>query len=217
MRSVGLLLVAAGALAAASVATADLNKKYDPSRVKAPPLGAIPTVQPERYELPNGAVVFLLENHELPVVRGTVYFRSTSAWESAEKVGLAAMTGQVMRSGGTASYPGDWLDDRLGQIGATISTGSRRTGCSSVSRQLCRAMPGENSCRLPYFRSPRMGQPIFASWTRIWCLRPVSSSTCNSDKPSREPRSSYRSRASCASGACGVVTWTRRCRSSCRK
>ena len=116
------VLVAMSAGIGISPASADLNKKYDPSRVKLPPLGEIPAIQPERYELPNGAAVYLLENHELPVVRGIVYFRSTSAWESADKVGLAAMTGQVMRSGGSASYPGDWLDDRLGQIGATIST-----------------------------------------------------------------------------------------------
>lgn len=100
-----------------------IDKKYDPAKLKLPELGKIPTIQPERYVLANGAVVYLLENHDLPVVAGTVYFRSTSAWEPAEKVGLAAMTGDVMRRGGSTAHPGDWLDERLGALGATISTG----------------------------------------------------------------------------------------------
>ena len=39
-----------------------------------PPIGKIPAVKPERFALPNGVVVYLLENHDLPVVRGTAYF-----------------------------------------------------------------------------------------------------------------------------------------------
>lgn len=118
-------LVALGAVCAtlwAPAAAADLDKKYDPSKLRLPALGPIPTIQPERYPLPNGAVVYLLENHDLPLVEGTIYFRATSAWEPAEKVGLAAMTGDVMRRGGTAAHPGDWLDERLGAIGASITT-----------------------------------------------------------------------------------------------
>ncbi len=111
------------AVALAPSAGAQLDKKYDPSKIRIPELGPIPAIQPERYALGNGLVVYLLENHELPVVSGTAYFRSTSAWEPAEKVGLAAMTGEVMRTGGSAAHAGDWLDDRLGAIGASVSSG----------------------------------------------------------------------------------------------
>ena len=114
-------LVTAGLLPFGA-AQADLDKKYDPSRVKIPDLNEIQTVEPERYELANGAVIYLLENHDLPVVSGQAYFRASSAWEPADKVGLASITGQVIRSGGTAEHPGDWIDDRLAAIGASMST-----------------------------------------------------------------------------------------------
>src|SRR5207253_1472642 len=35
---------------------------------------------------------------------------------------LAHLTGEVIRSGGSAAHPGDWLDDRLAAIGATITS-----------------------------------------------------------------------------------------------
>ena len=39
------------------------------------PLGEIQIPEFERYELPNGMVVYLLEKHDLPLVRGSVTFR----------------------------------------------------------------------------------------------------------------------------------------------
>ncbi len=94
----------------------------DPRKLVFPPLRPIPAVHPERYQLPNGGVVYLLENHDLPVVTGTVYFHNSPSAVPADKVGLGTLTGQVMRSGGTARHPGDWLDDHLAALGAEIST-----------------------------------------------------------------------------------------------
>ncbi len=37
-----------------------------------------------------------------------------------EKIGLADMTGTVLRTGGSEKYPGDDLDRRLESIGATV-------------------------------------------------------------------------------------------------
>src|SRR5262249_21002321 len=36
--------------------------------------------------------------------------------------GLGGLTGTVMRTGGTAKHGGDFLDDRLGAIGASVNT-----------------------------------------------------------------------------------------------
>ncbi len=122
-RIVRALLTAALGLAVALSAHAADVSKYDPSHIVTPPIGKIPSVKPERYVLPNGAVVYLLENHDLPVVRGTVYFRSSPTLVPNEKVGLASLTGEVVRSGGTATHAGDWIDDHLAAIGASINTG----------------------------------------------------------------------------------------------
>jgi zinc protease len=101
---------------------ADLDKKFDPKKVDIPEMGKIKKIEPERFEMNNGIVVYLLENHDLPMVRGTAYFQASSTWDPADKVGLAGMTGEVMRSGGSTTHGGDWLDDRLAAIGAEIST-----------------------------------------------------------------------------------------------
>ena len=106
----------------AGVSHAQLDPKYDPKRLTTPALRRIQTVTPERFVLKNGLVVFLLENHDLPVVSGQANVRTTPTWIPNDKVGLGSVTGQVIRSGGSARHPGDALDDRLAAIGASIGT-----------------------------------------------------------------------------------------------
>jgi len=113
------LLLAAVATVPARAADPSL---YDPRKIVTPPIGKIPAVKPERFTLPNGVVVFLLENHDLPVVSGKAYFPCSPTLTPADRAGLAGLTGEVMRTGGTAAHAGDWLDDRLAAIGAGVST-----------------------------------------------------------------------------------------------
>lgn len=95
---------------------------YDPRKLTIPPIGKIPAVKPERVALPNGAVIYLLEDHTLPTVRGVAYFSSSPTLVPADRVGLAGVTGTVIRSGGSRAHSGDWLDDRLAAIGASINS-----------------------------------------------------------------------------------------------
>lgn len=96
---------------------------WDPSKLITPPLRPIQNITPTRKLLRNGIIVYLLEDHTLPQVRGVAYTRSTPVWIPDSKVGLGSITGEVMRSGGTVRHPGDALDDRLGAIGASITSG----------------------------------------------------------------------------------------------
>lgn len=114
------LLAALVAISSACPAHAALDPKFDPTKLTIPKLHPIPTVKPERYVMPNGIVVFLLEDHSLPVVNGFAYSRASSLWDPKDKTGLSSITGTVMRSGGTKAHGGDWLDDRLAAIGASI-------------------------------------------------------------------------------------------------
>ncbi|MDE0403711.1 MAG: pitrilysin family protein [Nitrospira sp.] len=88
-----------------------------------PPLPDLHIPQPTRIVLDNGIVVFLLEDHELPIVQVSARIRTGSRLEPADKVGLAALTGTVMRSGGTTTWTGDALDDYLERKAASIETG----------------------------------------------------------------------------------------------
>ncbi|HEY9698303.1 MAG TPA: pitrilysin family protein [Trichocoleus sp.] len=84
-----------------------------------------------RFELPNGLKVYLLEDHELPLIGGTAIVYTGDRLEPADKVGLAGITGAVMRSGGTTAHSADALNRRLEQQAASIETGIDTTAGSA--------------------------------------------------------------------------------------
>lgn len=82
-------------------------------KVPIPPLRQFKPQEPRRVELPNGMVIFLQEDHELPLIDGTIRIRGGSREEPADKVGMIAIYADVWRTGGTKSKTGDELDDFL--------------------------------------------------------------------------------------------------------
>jgi predicted Zn-dependent peptidase len=87
-----------------------------------PKLGDIKTPEVEQVVLGNGMHLFLLEDHELPLINLSAMIRVGSVYEPADKIGLAAMTGTVMRTGGTTSMTGDEIDEQLERIAASVET-----------------------------------------------------------------------------------------------
>lgn len=81
----------------------------------------IPPVQ--RSVLPNGMIVYLVEDHELPVIYARVRIGVGSVDDPPDKIGLATITGSVMRTGGTAKRTGDQIDAELESIAASVETG----------------------------------------------------------------------------------------------
>ena len=92
-------------------------------QVPIPPLPTFKPAQPKRIELPNGMVIFLQEDHELPLIEGTARIRGGSVNEPADKVGLVDIFGEVWRTGGTKTQTGDQLDDFLEGRAAKVETG----------------------------------------------------------------------------------------------
>ena len=92
------------------------------SDLEFPPLPDIILPDYDRYQLNNGMVVYLIEDHDLPLVSGSAIIRTGSRYEPADKIGLAGITGSVMRSGGTLSHPADDLNEILEQRAASIET-----------------------------------------------------------------------------------------------
>ncbi len=87
-----------------------------------PPLPAFSLPKPTRTVLPNGLVVLVMEDHELPLVSVSARFRTGSLLEPAEKTGLAGLTGSQMRSGGTKALAPEALDRFLEGRAASIET-----------------------------------------------------------------------------------------------
>ena len=92
-------------------------------QIPIPQLPVFKPQQPKRVELPNGMVIFLQEDHELPMIDGTARIRGGSVNEPIEKTGLVDIYGEVWRTGGTKTQTGDQLDDFLEVRAAKVETG----------------------------------------------------------------------------------------------
>ncbi len=126
-----LLLVFLCLLQAAVGVAADLAPN-DPRTMRFPTVEFNPP-EADRVVLDNGMVVYLLEDHELPLVTINATLRTGSWLDPAEKVGLAGMTGAVMRTGGSASMSPDEVDEELEQLAATVSIGfGKESGSASL-------------------------------------------------------------------------------------
>jgi zinc protease len=114
------LLLVAAVLASATYATAQATTW---KQIPVPPLRSFNPPQPKRIQLSNGMVIFLQEDHELPLIDGTARIRGGSVNEPADKVGLVDIYSEVWRTGGTKSQTGDQLDDFLEIRAAKVETG----------------------------------------------------------------------------------------------
>lgn len=92
-------------------------------QIPIPQLPAFKPAQPKRVELSNGMVIFLQEDHELPLINGSARIRGGSVNEPANKVGLVDIYGEVWRTGGTKTQTGDQMDDFLEVRAAKVETG----------------------------------------------------------------------------------------------
>jgi zinc protease len=92
-------------------------------QIPIPQLPAFKPAQPKRIVLSNGMIIFLQEDHELPLIGGSARIRGGSVSEPAGKVGLVDMYGDVWRTGGTKTQTGDQLDDFLEVRAAKVETG----------------------------------------------------------------------------------------------
>jgi zinc protease len=91
--------------------------------IPVPPLPAFHPNEPKRIVLPNGMIVFLQEDHELPLMDGFARIRGGSYSEPANKAGMVEIYGEVWRTGGTKTQTGDQLDDFLEARAAKVETG----------------------------------------------------------------------------------------------
>ena len=79
-------------------------------------------------------ILFLVEDHELPLINVSARIGVGSIYEPAGKVGLASITGSVMRTGGSANKSGDDIEEELESIAASVETGiGASSGFASMS------------------------------------------------------------------------------------
>jgi zinc protease len=157
-----LLFVLSVLLLSAALATAQTAKPAEPKppestprpsgsvatswqKVPIPALHQFKPQVPRRVELANGMVIFLQEDHELPLIDGAIRIRGGSREEPAEKAGLVSLYADVWRTGGTRSKTGDQLDDFLeahaARVEASDSVDSTSLSFSSLKENFDQVFP----------------------------------------------------------------------------
>ncbi|HWP85789.1 MAG TPA: pitrilysin family protein [Terriglobia bacterium] len=102
-------------------------------RLKGPPLPPkFPRIggEIERTVLENGLVLYMQEDHRLPLLDVTVLVRTGSYYEAPEELRTASLLGELLRTGGTKSYSPEELDERLDFIAAELSVSMQAEQCS---------------------------------------------------------------------------------------
>ena len=84
MKSLRIHAIAAAMALLSLPAFAQVSDYHD---IKTPPLRQIQQPQPKRVQLANGMVIFLMEDHELPLIHGGARIRGGARDIAADKAG----------------------------------------------------------------------------------------------------------------------------------
>jgi zinc protease len=120
------------------------------------PLREVTLPKVEEFTLSNGMKVYLLENHELPLIGGFALVKTGGVFDPKGKEGLAELSGEVMRTGGTKERKGEELDAMLENIAASVESNAGDTSASVSFNTLKENLDAV----LPVFRDV-MTQPEF--------------------------------------------------------
>lgn len=125
--------------------------------LKFPPLREVKIPDIAQFTLPNGMRVRILENHELPLVSGSLIVRTGAVLDPAEKSGLASIYGRVMRSGGTTAHTADQLNALLEGMAASVES-----NMGNESGSLNFSCLKENTAEVMSLFKEVLTQPAFA-------------------------------------------------------
>lgn len=96
--------------------------------------------QTQRVVFDNGIVLYVLENHELPLVHINAVIKTGTMYDPEGKAGVAELTAYVMRTGGTAKLDSADIDRQLDFMAAsaamTMSMESAQVSFSVLNKDI---------------------------------------------------------------------------------
>jgi zinc protease len=93
----------------------------------------VPPADKYAHRLSNGIEVYVVEDHTFPLVDLSITLRQGSYLERADEIGLAGLTGSLLRTGGTERLAPDAFDEEVEFLAASISaTGGDASASASL-------------------------------------------------------------------------------------
>ena len=130
-------IITGGTLPAA--AAAPIAQLPSPNKINYPPL-RFNLPQTQRVVLENGIVLYILEDHELPLVNIKALIKTGTMYDPDNKEGVAELTAYVMRTGGTAKLNSAEIDSRFDFMAAsaaiTMSMESAQVNFSVLNKDI---------------------------------------------------------------------------------
>lgn len=95
----------------------------DPKAIAVAPLD-VKVTRPERYELPNGLVVYLMEDHTSPLVLVRTLVPVGAVDEPTDRLGVSGIAAELVTSGGAGTRTPEQLDELLEFHAADLGAGA---------------------------------------------------------------------------------------------
>jgi zinc protease len=111
-----------------------------------------------RHELSNGVVVYVIEDHLLPLVDVTVTSRAGDWMDPSDKAGLAAVTADQMRSGGAGSLDAAAFDEQIDLLALQMGIGSATRESSASLNSLSKGLDRGLDLLFMALKQPRFEQ-----------------------------------------------------------
>jgi predicted Zn-dependent peptidase len=90
-----------------------------------------PKAEKYRHVLSSGAIAYLVEDHDLPLVNVAVIVKTGGYLVPADKLGVGGLTGSQMRAGGTASMTAEQFDEAADFLAADIKSNMGETSAGA--------------------------------------------------------------------------------------
>lgn len=116
---------------------------------------AAPVGDKFRHTLPGGVVVYVVEDHSLPLVKLQATFRTGAFREGEHETGLAAMTAAMMRQGGTTKMTPEEFDQKADFLAAIVSSAAGPTSATAALDVISPALTEGLDLFFDMVKSPR--------------------------------------------------------------
>ncbi len=149
-----LALAACCGLGSASLAASPVPPR--PENLVFAPLTFEPPLAKEfRHTLKDGTVVYLAPSKEFPLINLTLSFKGGAYLDPADLPGLSAMTGAMLRAGGTAAMAPAELDEELDFLASRVRIDAGPTMSSASVNCLASNFDRTFALLMDMLRSPR--------------------------------------------------------------